>query len=141
MFNSNCYKGYKMLYNAISYVVSEPHILTIVLDPAPHRESRCGTGSRSMVGICGSETWLICGSKEAKLSNITFWGPLRDHQKGVLDSFGFLWAANQPGFSPQAVNIHHPTELSRSEFETYFPCGSYTPSAGPVGREYRGTPF
>ena len=60
----------------------------------------------------GAKTWLICGPKEAKLSNIPFWEPLRGPQKGVLDSFGFLWAANQPGFSPQALNIHHSTYLA-----------------------------
>ena len=65
----------------------------------------------NIIYCLGGKTLLICGPKEAKLSNIPFWGPLRGPQKGVLDSFGFLWAANQPGFSPQAVNIHHPTEL------------------------------
>ena len=58
----------------------------------------------------GGKPWLICGPKEANLNNIPLWGPLRGPQKSVLDSCCFLWAANQPGFFTQAVNIHYPTE-------------------------------
>ena len=32
------------------------------------------------------------------LSKIPFWGPLRGPQKGILDSVGFIWEANQPDY-------------------------------------------
>ena len=38
-------------------------------------------------------------------------GAAKRPPEGYIAKFGFLWAANQPGFSPQAVNIHPPTEL------------------------------
>ena len=59
----------------------------------------------------GGKTWLICGPKEAKTIQYTLLGAAQRPPKGYIAKFGFLWAANQPGFSPQAVNIHHPTEL------------------------------
>ena len=59
----------------------------------------------------GGKTWLICGPKEAKTIQYTLLGAAKPPPKGYIAKFGFLWAANQPGFSPQAVNIHHPTEL------------------------------
>ena len=47
----------------------------------------------------GGKTWLICGPKEATLSNIPV-GAASRPPKCVLDSLGFLWTANQTGFSP-----------------------------------------
>ncbi len=57
------------------------------------------------------KAWLICGAKEAQTIKYALLGAAKRPPKGYIAKFGFLWAANQPGFSPQAVNIHHPTEL------------------------------
>ena len=75
----------------------------------------------------GGNTWLICGPKEAQTIQYTLLGAAKRPPKGYIAKFGFLWAANQPGFSPQAVNIHHPTELSRSELERIFLVGVTPP--------------
>ena len=81
----------------------------------------------------GGKTWLMCGPKEAKLSNIHFWRPRSGPQAWYL----IVWACFGPQINqvfPQEVNMHHPTESSRSELKTYFPCGSYTPSISWPGR-------
>ena len=59
----------------------------------------------------GGKTWLICGPKEAKTIQYTLLGAAEPPPKWYIAKFGFLWAANQPGFSSQAVNIHHPIDL------------------------------
>ena len=75
----------------------------------------------------GGKTWLICGPKEAKTIQYTLLEAAKRPPKRYIAKFGFLWAANQLGFSPQAVNIHHPTELSRSELERIFLVGVTPP--------------
>ena len=40
----------------------------------------------------------------------TFLGAAKRPPQEYIAKFGFLWAANQTGFGPQAVNIHHPTD-------------------------------
>ena len=44
---------------------------------------------------------LICGPKEAKTVQYTFLVAAKRLPKQHIAKFGFLWATNQPGFSPQ----------------------------------------
>ncbi len=55
---------------------SKPHIPTIALDSAPQRESRCGTGSRSMVWFAALKPgWFAAQQKPNWAKSIR--GPLR----------------------------------------------------------------
>ena len=67
----------------------------------------------------GWKTYLICWQNEVQIVQHILLGP-RSGPKDYFAKFGFLWAANQPGLPPQAVNIHHPTELSTWELEHIF---------------------
>ena len=57
-----------------------------------------------LVGMCGSESWLIRGPKKTNLINTPFGAPSRPPED-ESNSFRFLRATNQPGF--RAEHLYH----------------------------------
>jgi len=66
--------------------------------------------------VPGGENLVDLRLKEAKYPILLFWWRRNCCQKGYSAKSGFFWAANQPGFSPKAIHIHHPTELMCFKF-------------------------